>query len=154
MGFVSMLLMVFGLIFTISCKDEDEPILESQLLQGTWVEIEPKDLGQFAGSNHTFVFREDSFFLKIESWTDVVYQDEEGNWVGPTHYGYRKGVYAFDANTITFNGKLGLDSDFTGPSDGSKLQTFQMTYDYKLKSSNKIVLNPESEYESITLIKD
>jgi len=151
---VKILLTIFAIIFMLSCKDEDEIILEKTILQGTWVEVEPEDLEQYAGENHTFIFREDSFFLKLVSWTDVVYYDEEGNWIVGPQYGYRKGEYSFDANTITFNGKLGLDSDFAEPNDTSTLKTFQLTYDYQLKSLNTIILNPESEYESITLVKE
>lgn len=84
----------------------------------------------------------------------MVYQDEEGNWIEGDQYGYRKGEYSFDANTITFNGTLGLDSDFNEPNDTSKLQAFQLSYNYQLKSSNTMILNPESEYESITLVKE
>jgi len=49
---VKILLTIFVLIFMLSCKDDDELALETTTLQGTWVEIEPEDLIQFAGSNH------------------------------------------------------------------------------------------------------
>jgi len=153
-GYVKILIIIIGIAFTISCKDEEDLILETTMLQGTWVEVEPEDLGQFVGSNHSFTFREDSFFLKLYSWTDVVYVDEDGNWLGPNQYGYRKGKYSFDANTIRFEGMGGLNSDFTEPVDFSQVNVFHWTFNYRLKSTNTIILNPDSEYESITLVKE
>ena len=64
---VKVLLTIVVIIFMQSCKDEDELMLETTTLKGTWVKIEPEDIMQFAGSNHTFTFTEDSFFLAIES---------------------------------------------------------------------------------------
>ena len=135
-----------------SCKDDDELILETTILQGTWVEVEPEDLIQMAGENHTFIFREDSFFLKIDPWTDVV--SPEDTCSNCPDFIYVKGEYFFDLNTINFDGERGLDSNFSEPDDTSKLSTFNVTYDYKLRSSNTLVLNPESEFESITLVKE
>ncbi|WP_167618637.1 hypothetical protein [Maribellus sediminis] len=117
---VKLLSLIVSFVFILSCKDEEDLILETGMLQGTWIEVEPEDLNQFAGNNHTIEFRKDSFFVKIESWTDVVYEDENGNQVGPYSYGYRKGVYGFDETTITLNGLYGLNSDFSEPVDTSK----------------------------------
>ena len=150
---IKILLTIFALTFMFSCKEEEELILETATLQGKWVEVEPEDLIQFAGSNHTFLFKQDSFFLKIHSWTDVVYVDEDGNSVGPDSYGYIKGVYSFDLDKVYFNGVRCLDSNFVqiAPVD---IPAYNIGYSYNLKSLNTIVLNPMSEYESITLVKE
>ena len=137
----------------LNCKDDDELILETTTLEGKWVEVEPEDLGQFVGSNHTFIFEQDSFFLKIHSWTDVVYVDEDGNSVDPDSYGYIKGKYSFDIDKVYFNGVRCLDSNYV-QSAPVEVPAYNIGYHYKLKSSNTLVLNPESEYESITLIKE
>jgi len=151
---IKIVFVLLGILIIQSCSDQEEYILESDLLQGTWVEVEPESLGQFAGSTYIFTFRADSFFLEIFSWTDVVGFDEDGNPIDPISYGYLKGDYSFDENTITFNGMRGLNSDFSEPADTSQLSTYHMSYNYKLESLNKLVLNPESEYESITLVKN
>ena len=150
---IKILLTIFALIFMFSCKDEEELILETTTLQGKWVEVEPDDLVQFAGENHTFIFEQDSFFLKIHSWTDVLYVDEDGNPVGPDSYGYIKGVYSFDLDKVYFNGVRCLDSNYVqiAPVD---IPAYNIGYSYNLKSLNTIVLNPMSEYESITLVKE
>ena len=149
---VKIMLPILSIAFLLSCKDDDQPLLGTSMLQGKWVEKEPEDLIQFAGTNHTFVFREDSFFIKIESWTDVV--DPGDPCEGCPGYVYAKGEYAFDLTTINFEGKIGLDSNFAEPGDRGRVLTYNLTYNYKLKSSSILVLNPESEYESITLVKE
>ncbi len=149
---VNILLAIFAVIFLISCKNEDELFLEKTILQGSWVEVEPEGLVQLAGENHTFIFNEDSFFLKIDPWTDVVYPDDTCSTC--PDFIYVKGEYSFDLNTISLEGKQGLLSDFTEPEDNRKILIYQVTYNYELKSSNTLILNPESEYESITLVKD
>ncbi len=149
---VKILLPVLCLTLLLSCKDDDQPLLETSMLQGKWVEKEPEDLIQFAGTNHTFVFREDSFFIKIESWTDVV--EPEDPCDGCPGYVYAKGEYSFDLTTINFEGKIGLDSNFAEPGDPGRVLTYSVTYNYTLKSSSILVLGPELEYESITLVKE
>lgn len=151
---VKTVIVLLGILIIQSCHDQEEYILEAELLQGTWHEVEPEGLGQFAGTTYTFTFQADSFLLEIFSWTDVVYTDENGNPVEPISYGYLKGEYYFDVNTITFNGIKGLNSDFSEPADTSQLSIYNMSYNYKLESLNKLVLNPESKYESITLVKN
>ena len=150
---VKLLLLIVAIILTVSCEKE-EPLLDQSIILGTWEEVEPEDLGQFAGSNHTFIFREDSFFLEIHSWTDVVYQDENGNWVGPDSYGYIKGEYSFDLDKIYFDGVRCLDSTYADRPADDEVPGYNIGYPYKMKSSTRIILDPESEYESITLVKE
>lgn len=60
----SLMLLIFfsGLMIFNGCEKDQELILETTILQGTWVEVEPEDLAQYAGTNHTLTFLEDSFF--------------------------------------------------------------------------------------------
>ncbi|MDX8340946.1 hypothetical protein SLH46_17235 [Draconibacterium sp. IB214405] len=150
---VKILALILGIVFTVSCE-KDEPPLDQSLLQGTWGEIEPENLGQFAGSNHTFTFKEDSFFLELFSWTDVLYIDEDGNPVEPESYGYIKGIYSFDLDNIYFDGVRCLDSTYAERPDGDEVPGYIMSYSYEIKSSIRIILAPESDYESITLVKE
>ena len=150
---VRVLLTIFALTFMMSCKDDDELILETTTLQGTWGEVEPEDQTQLVGSNHTFIFEQDRFFLKIHSWTDQLYVDEDGNSVGPDSYGYIKGKYSFDLDKVYFAGVRCLDSNYVH-SAPAEVPAYNIGYSYKLKSSNTLVLNPELEFESITLIKE
>lgn len=149
---VKVLSTIFILVFILSCNDEDELILDTTTLQGKWIEVEPEDLIQFAGENHTFTFTEDSFFLAIDSWTDVVIPGDSCE--DCPSITYIKGEYSLELNQkIYFDGVRCLDSNYihiTPP----EIPGYSIDYSYKLKSLNTIVLNPQSEYESITMIKE
>ncbi|WP_321371381.1 hypothetical protein [uncultured Draconibacterium sp.] len=148
---VKMLALNLFVILLASC-DKVEPLLDQSILQGTWRETEPEDLIQFAGSNHTFKFREDSFFLALEFWTDVVYPDDPCE--GCPTFSYIKGEYSFDLDKIYLDGVRCLDSTYADRPDGNEVPGYTISYPYKMKSSTRIILDPESEYESITLVKE
>lgn len=148
---VAALLTIVTITFIQSCKDEDEIVLGTTMLQGTWIEIE--DPIQHDYTNRTFIFQEDSFFLRTELWSDIVYPEDTISGSSNNFY-YYKGKYSFDANTITFEGKEGFDSNFAEPEDASRIRYFHAKFDYELKSLNTIVLNPEPEEQSITLVKE
>lgn len=136
-----------GVVLIIQCSNDDDLLLNRAILQGTWVEVEPKDLVQFAGENHTYTFKEDSFFLKLHSWTDMLLPDDtlttEGNI-------YAKGTYRFDTKIIEITGEI-CNSTFS--EKRGNLPDFNSKYNYLIKATNEILLNPEVEETSITLIK-
>lgn len=132
----------------MQCNNDDDLLLNQAFLQGTWVEVEPDNFAQYAGENYTFTFKEDSFFLKLYIWTDMLLPDDtlpsDGNM-------YAKGTYLFDSKIIEFSGEM-CNSTFT--EKRGNLPDFNSKYNYLLRANNEMLFYSEYNIDGITLVKE
>lgn len=148
---ITILAILFVLFFLANCNDQDELLLNSTILNGIWVEIEPNNVIQFTGTNHTFFFREDSFFLQREYWNDVVEPDDTCE--GCPKFSYIKGKYILDLNTINLNGIFYKDSSFAVISDTVQPIIYNESFSYDLKTLDTLIFFREIEIRNIKLAK-
>jgi len=144
--------MILCIVLMMQCTNDDELYLNSDILQGTWVETEPENLIQYEGDNYTFTFKQDSFYLKIENWTDIVYPGES---MSPVWYYYASGLYILETDTIRFSGTWCPNSNYCKSAETMYLNSYSAKFNYEMRSDNEFVLDPDyEEYgSSIRLVK-
>lgn len=154
------ILWVTGIILLMQCSNDDEDLYLSQsVLQGTWIEVEPENVIQFVGENHIFTFKQDTFYLKIDSWTDAIYDDGSDTTYNADedflNYTYIRGLYFLEADTIHFNGTFFSDSTYSKKASMTYLFGYKVNYKYEMKSNSEFVLNPDyvKDFMGIRLVK-
>ena len=145
--------MMIVVVLMVQCNNDDDLYLNSAILQGTWVEVEPLDM-RLEGDNYTFTFKQDSFYLKIRSWKDIV--DPNDTCGGCHDYIYARGFYLLESDTIRFNGTWCTDSNYCKNAATMYLNSYKAKFNYEMRSRNEFILNPqyEEEYFSIRLVKE
>ena len=86
----------------MSCTKYSIKKVDKDFLQGTWKTFFNPNVVYFAETNYTLTFKEDSFKLIDNYFTDVMSID---TCVQHSYTNYSYGVYNLQAKRIEFNGK-------------------------------------------------
>lgn len=136
--------------FLVQCSNNEDLIMTKDFLQGTWVEIEPENLIQFEGDNHKFTFMQDSFYIEISSWTDMIFDT-----CGIASWTYKiNGKYSILKDSIEFTGIISTVPDICDTITHKNI--FHKKSEFYIISEYEFILDPspEEEYYQIRLIKE
>jgi len=132
----------------ISCK-KTNPINIADWI--TWNQQHPDGVMFFAGSDHTYSFKDDSFRAKISYWDDDVILDSCAH----SRTDYIRGTYQKTNDSISFNGKMcdtlyqSLIANCAGTRD------YRFSYKFVQYNDSTLILNPDGApyYLNIVLKK-
>ena len=146
-------------IFIAACDREEmnaeleEEQMELPLPLGDcWTEVDEESVLQFAGSNHTFCFLNDTeFTLELDSWTDIIADiNAPSQWTE-----YIKGTYTLTNDSFMVTGRY-MDSEFLDLVTSRFGETeFENTYEVTVVSETEFILNNNDDqpYLGIRLLK-
>jgi len=141
------LLFIGFTLHLLACQPKEET-LNSTFLFGEWKEKESEEIALFSGSNHTFEFTKDTFFLKRYSWT-------EGNLFNDClgYTDYFKGTYKVAGNKLFLDGQVTyIDGQITSLCNTIGIGAYEDAFEYIKEGEEVLILNPSEEvYNQIRL---
>jgi hypothetical protein len=141
---------IFILFMFCNCA-KDQPVASPLLIpDGQWEEM-PTPCCEFSGSEYSVIFKEDSFFIKINHFTDIKTNApcREDYWIE-----HAAGKYEFTSDSLLFSG-VHTDPSYQLKTSGCNFEIgpFNKQFSYIVTTDpNIIILNPESDiYAQIKL---
>jgi hypothetical protein len=142
-------IMAGSLAIVYSCYHENAEQLNK--LQGSWIELRPKGVIYFAGSNTSLQFKGDTFYYKIKRYSDFHPKIPCNPELGTE---YAKGKYLVEDKKLTLYGYWML-KDYTTIKDTGCCNNglCMLSFYYKIEGDT-FYLNPEKPMFEFTEMKD